>query len=46
MMHVITLYNLYKVKHWFSDRLSVDFDKNIIGIGKTQNSHISTPLAL
>ena len=24
--------------------VSVDFDKNIIGIGRTQNSHISTPL--
>ena len=27
-------------QYQFSDLLSVDFDKNIIGISKTQNSHI------
>ena len=24
--------------------VSADFDKNIVGIGRTQNSHIGTPL--
>ena len=31
-------------QYQISDRLTVDFDKNIIGIGKYQNSHIGTPL--
>ena len=32
--------NQYRIGNW----LSVDFAKNIIGIGKIQNSHIGTPL--
>ena len=31
-------------QYWFNDRLSVDYDKNIIGIGRYQNFHIGTPL--
>ena len=33
-----------KVGIGYDNRLSVDFDKNTIGIGKYQNSHIGTSL--
>ena len=39
-LHTISVLRQYQ----FHDRLSVDFDKNIIGIGKYQNSYIGTPL--